>query len=113
MYKQNKMTQEQLRMQMLAGIITESQYKAILNEEINFPELEDEFEGYQDAMLGSDEDYLQDIISSTDEELENEFTDIMNGGYYEVALGIEQGRYDAKEAVQLAKKWAQEKLNNL
>ena len=27
------MTQEQLRMQMLAGIITEGQYKAILNEE--------------------------------------------------------------------------------
>ena len=32
MYKQNKMTQEQLRMQMLAGIITEGQYKAKLNE---------------------------------------------------------------------------------
>ena len=29
----NKMTQEQLRMQMLAGIITEGQYKAMLNEE--------------------------------------------------------------------------------
>ena len=29
----NKMTQEQLRMQMLAGIITESQYKSMLNEE--------------------------------------------------------------------------------
>ena len=28
----NKMTQEQLRMQMLAGIITESQYKNMLNE---------------------------------------------------------------------------------
>jgi hypothetical protein len=35
MYKQNKntMTQEQLRMQMLAGIITEGQYKAKLNED--------------------------------------------------------------------------------
>jgi hypothetical protein len=32
MYKQNTMTQEQLRMQMLAGIITEGQYKAKLNE---------------------------------------------------------------------------------
>jgi hypothetical protein len=30
--KENKMTQEQLRMQMLAGIITEGQYKAKLNE---------------------------------------------------------------------------------
>jgi hypothetical protein len=29
------MTQEQLRMQMLAGIITEGQYKAKLNEEVS------------------------------------------------------------------------------
>ena len=36
------MTQEQLRMQMLAGIITEGQYKAILNEseeDINTPDV--------------------------------------------------------------------------
>ena len=32
MYNKNKMTQEQLRMQMLAGIITEGQYKEKLNE---------------------------------------------------------------------------------
>jgi hypothetical protein len=32
-YKQNTMTQEQLRMQMLAGIITEGEYKAKLNED--------------------------------------------------------------------------------
>ena len=31
--KSNKMTKEQLRMQMLAGIITEGQYKVKLNEE--------------------------------------------------------------------------------
>jgi hypothetical protein len=33
-YKKSKMTQEQLRMQMLAGIITESQYKEKLNESL-------------------------------------------------------------------------------
>jgi hypothetical protein len=32
MFKIHKMTQEQLRMQMLAGIITEGQYKEMLNE---------------------------------------------------------------------------------
>ena len=32
------MTQEQLRMQMLAGIITESQYKEKLNENIKYTE---------------------------------------------------------------------------
>ena len=38
------MTQEQLRMQMLAGIITESQYKQKLNEnpDINLPNISDE-----------------------------------------------------------------------
>ena len=44
------MTQEQLRMQMLAGIITEGQYKAMLNES--------KFE-----IIGSDADKLLDAIS--------------------------------------------------
>jgi hypothetical protein len=44
------MNKEQLRMQMLAGIITEGQYKAILNE--------NKFE-----IIGSDADELLDAIS--------------------------------------------------
>jgi hypothetical protein len=44
------MTQEQLRMQMLAGIITEGQYKNMLNE--------NKFE-----IIGSDADELLDVIS--------------------------------------------------
>jgi len=40
----NKMTQEQLRMQMLAGIITESQYKAKLNENDEYSLVKQEFE---------------------------------------------------------------------
>ena len=44
------MTQEQLRMQMLAGIITEGQYKTMLNES--------KFE-----IIGSDADELLDAIS--------------------------------------------------
>ena len=46
----NKMTQEQLRIQMLAGIITEGQYKTMLNES--------KFE-----IIGSDADELLDAIS--------------------------------------------------
>ena len=80
----------------------------LLKEEIDFPELEDEFEGYQDAMLGSDEEYLQGVIDATPEELLD-----LNGGYYEVALGVEQGRYSAEEAVKLAKAWAKDKLSGL
>ena len=80
----------------------------LLKEKIDFPELEDEFEGYQDAMLGSDEEYLQGVIDATPEELLD-----LNGGYYEVALGVEQGRYSAEEAVKLAKAWAKDKLSGL
>ena len=52
------MTQEQLRMQMLAGIITEGQYKAILNE--------NKFE-----MIGSDVDELLDAISILNRDMMN------------------------------------------
>ena len=84
----------------------------LLKEEIVFPELKDEFEGYQDAMLGSDEEYLQDIIYATPEELLTSFLDL-NGGYYEVALAVDDGRYSAGEAVELAKQWAMAKLLDL
>ena len=80
----------------------------LLKEEIDFPELEDEFEGYQDAMLGSDKEYLQGVMDATPEELLD-----LNGGYYEVALGVEQGRYSAEEAVKLAKAWAKDKLSGI
>ncbi len=80
----------------------------LLKEVMDFPEMEDEFEGYQDAMLGSDEEYLQGVIDATPEE----FLDL-NGWYYEVALGVEQGRYSAEEAVKLAKEWAKSKLSGL
>ena len=80
----------------------------LLKEAIDFPEMEDEFKGYQDAMLGSDEEYLQGVIDADPEE----FLDL-NGGFYEVALGVEQGRYSAEEAVELAKSWAKEKLTGL
>jgi len=38
------MTQEQLRMQMLAGIITEDQYKAKLNENYNLDKILDKID---------------------------------------------------------------------
>jgi len=41
--KQNNMNKEFLYMQKLAGVITESEYKAILNENISFPEWYDSF----------------------------------------------------------------------
>jgi hypothetical protein len=44
------MTQEQLRMQMLAGIITEGQYKAMLNENEDISTIED-LESYLKSMF--------------------------------------------------------------
>ena len=78
----------------------------LLKEEAYFPELEDEFKGYQDAMLGSDEEYLQSIIdASTDE--------IVSDNYFEIKKAVEQGRYSAEEVAKLAKDWAREKLKGL
>ena len=97
------------RFQQLAGIKPLYELEDPIDSQgIDFPEMDDEFEGYQDAMLGSDEEYLQGVIDDAPEE----FLDL-NGGYYEVALGIEQGRYSAEEAVELAKSWAKEKLTGL
>ena len=45
------MTQEQLRMQMLAGIITEGQYKAKLNENQAISFTSDQEEIYQNALI--------------------------------------------------------------
>jgi hypothetical protein len=50
------MTQEQLRMQMLAGILTEGQYKAMLNEEAE----------YNPSFLGKEDPKLKSIVDIMD-----------------------------------------------
>ena len=78
----------------------------LLKEEIDFPELEDEFEGAMDAMIVEPEVYLQDIIDASAEE-------IVSDDYYEIMNAVEQGVYSAEEAVKLAKAWAKDKLSSL
>ena len=78
----------------------------LLKENIDFPELEDEFEGAMDAMVVEPEVYLQDIIKASPEE-------IVSDDYYEVMNAVEQGVYSEDEAVELAKAWAKEKLSTL
>ena len=73
---------------------------------IDFPELEDEFEGAMDAMVVEPEVYLQDIIDASAEE-------IVSDDYYEIMNAVEQGVYSAEEAVKLAKAWAKDKLSGL
>ena len=78
----------------------------LLKENIDFPELEDEFEGAMDAMVVEPKVYLQDIIDASAEE-------IVSDDYYEIMNAVEQGFYSAEEAVKLAKAWAKEKLSDL
>ena len=78
----------------------------LLKEDIDFPELEDEFEGAMDAMIVEPEVYLQDIIDASAEE-------IVSDDYYEIMNAVEQGVYSAEEAVKLAKAWAKDKLSSL
>ena len=78
----------------------------LIKEDIDFPELEDEFEGAMDAMIVEPEVYLQDIIDASAEE-------IVSDDYYEIMNAVEQGVYSAEEAVKLAKAWAKDKLSGL
>ena len=88
------MTQEQLRMQMLAGIITEGQYKAILNEseeDINTPDVgKDEKEDLTPPSL----QVIIDDYKSRKEELKN--------------MGEEKNKY-----AQAFAKWAKSQIGNV
>ena len=70
---------------------------------IDFPEMEDEFEGAMSSMSVSKEEYLQDIINASDDE-------IVSDDYFEIKNAVEQGVYSKDEAVKLAKEWARKKL---
>ena len=73
---------------------------------VDFPEMEDEFEGAMSSMSVSKEEYLQDIINASADE-------IVSDDYFEIKNAVEQGVYSEDEAVKLAKAWAKEKLLNL
>ena len=88
------------------GLERDTFYGGRLFEAIDFPELEDEFEGAMDAMVVEPKVYLQDIIDASAEE-------IVSDDYYEIMNAVEQGVYSEVEAVKLAKAWAKEKLSNL
>ena len=77
----------------------------LLKENIDFPELEDEFEGTMDAMVVEPEIYLQDIIDDP--------SVVLGDDYFEVYNAVEDGIYSEDEAVELAKKWATDKLSSL
>ena len=74
----------------------------LLKENIDFPELEDEFEGAMDSMVVEPEIYLLDIIDDP--------SVVLGDDYFEVYNAVEDGIYSEDEAVELAKKWATEKL---
>jgi hypothetical protein len=79
------MNKETLRMQMLAGIITESQYKAKLNEDENAPDWDD-YEGYELTL----EDYfntydLEDPQTFKDEVYSGGNWDSVNNLAYDIA----------------------------
>ena len=71
------MTNEQLRMQMLAGIITEGQYKAKLNENRDYIVYDDGDEPYIDAsefIYGG----LEDILSQAGYDIPEDFMELLD-----------------------------------
>lgn len=105
------MNKETLRMKMLAGIITESEYKAKLNENIEdyYGEIqaaEDEFAGGMETGEYTKEEYLNDLLDVSDEELED-----FQGGYYDIAKILSNLNDEEKqEAITNIKNWAKSKL---
>lgn len=105
------MNKETLRMKMLAGIITESEYKAKLNENIEdyYGEIqaaEDEFAGGIETGDYTEEEYLNDLLDASDEELED-----FQGGYYDIAKILSDLNDEEKqEAITNIKNWAKSKL---
>ena len=75
----------------------------LYEESITFPEMEDEFEGAMSSMSVSKEEYLQDIINASADE-------IVSDSYFEIKNAVEQGIYSKDEAVKLAKEWARNKI---
>jgi hypothetical protein len=97
------LSEEFRRMQELAGIIVEEQ----LNENIEFPEMDDEFEGAMETGdYDSPQDYLQDIIDTPSSQLDL-------SDYYEIENAVEQGDYSRSQAIKLMKLWAKDKINQL
>lgn len=80
-------------------------FQSRLTETINFPEMEDEFMGAMEAGDQTKEEYLQDIINASPNQL-------MSDAYYEVLNAVKQGIYTKPEAVKLMKAWAKEKLGS-
>ena len=105
------MNKETLRMQMLAGLITESEYKAKLNENIEdyYGEIqaaEDEFAGGMETGDYTEEEYLNDLLDTSDKELED-----FQGGYYDIAKILSDLNDEEKqEAITNIKNWAKSKL---
>ena len=128
------MNKETLRMQMLAGVITESQYKTklkkftilenrfnsavsrlMLNENNGIVDIYGEIQAAEDELEGAlmtgdyiKEDYLQELLDASDEELED-----LDGGYYDIAriLSGLNGN-EKKKAIENIKKWARVELDH-
>ena len=80
-------------------------FQSRLNENIDFPEMEDEFKGAMEAGDQTKEEYLQDIIDTPASQIDL-------SGYYEVENAVEQGDYSRGQAIKLMKAWAKEKLGS-
>ena len=88
------------------GITAESKKKH-LNESVEFPEMDSEFEGaMKTGDYDSPQDYLQYIIDTPSSKIDL-------SGYYDVEDSIMQGYYSKGQAIKLMKSWAKNKMNKL
>jgi hypothetical protein len=101
-----ELIKEAKRLQELAGIKEIKVQDPMEYVEFDFHPMDDEFEGAMQTGDYTKEEYLQGVIDATPEEL-------LGDGYLELVSAVESGEYTENEAIDLAKKWARNKLRNL
>jgi hypothetical protein len=108
------LNEEFQRMQKLACVLTESEYKAKLNENIEdyygeIQAVEDEFRGGIETGDYTEEEYLNDLLHVSNGELKDS-----KGGYYDIAkILFDLNNEEKKIAIKNIKNWAKEKLADI
>ena len=78
----------------------------LLKEEIDFPEMEDEYRDTMEGAIERPEVYLQDIINTPYDKFDL-------SGYLEVEKAVDGGDYTKEKAINLMKQWAMAELYDL
>jgi len=95
------------RLQKLAGIITENELNVDINDYYGeIQAAESELKGALETGAYTEEEYLSELINTSDEELMD-----FQGGYYDIAITLgELDEEEQQEAITNIKNWAKNQI---